>query len=230
MHGLGGSKEQAHLAAIGEAFKEHQFTVIRFDATNACGESDGLYEEATVTNYLSDLEDVIAWAREQRWFQQPFALAGHSLGGTCIALYAESHPADILALAPVSPVISGNLSVEAHEQFNPGEIQRWRATGWQERKSTSKPGLIRRLPWSHMEDRLKYDLLPKAGELTMPTLLIVGSDDKSTPPAHINQLYDAIAGVKELHIIDGAPHMFKTPEHLREIKELLSKWIAKSVL
>ena len=57
--GLGGFKEQMHIAAIGEAFKEKDFTVVRFDTTNNVGESEGRYEDGTFTSYYEDLEDVI---------------------------------------------------------------------------------------------------------------------------------------------------------------------------
>ena len=87
MHGLGGFKEQDHIAAFANAFKEKGFTVVRFDTTNTLGESGGKYEDATITNYYEDLEDVVIWAQEQEWYQEPFALSGHSLGGICTLLY-----------------------------------------------------------------------------------------------------------------------------------------------
>ena len=77
-----------------------------------------------------------------------------------------------------------------------------------------------------MEDRLKYDLLPNVDKLTMPILLIVGENDILTPPKHIKILYEAIQNPnKELHIIKNAPHTFRDPEHLKEIKEILLNWI-----
>ena len=69
MHGLGGRKEQKQIVAIAETFSQNNFTVVRFDTTNTFGESDGQYELATVTNYYEDLQDVIAWARTQDWYQ-----------------------------------------------------------------------------------------------------------------------------------------------------------------
>jgi len=92
MHGLGGFKEQNHIATFANAFRDRGFTVVRFDTTNTLGESDGKYEDATITNYYEDLEDVLGWARKQKWYQEPFALSGHSLGGICTALFAERFP------------------------------------------------------------------------------------------------------------------------------------------
>lgn len=230
MHGLGGFKEQDHIAIFADAFKKRAFTVIRFDTTNTLGASGGKYENATITNYYEDLEDVVNWAQGQEWYQEPFILSGHSLGGICTSLYAERHPDKILALAPISTVVSGKLSTEAHKRYDADIYANWEKTGWREEESQSKPGVIKRLPWSHIADRLKYDLLPNVSNLTMPVLLIVGENDTSTPPDQIQILYEALQSAKEFHIIKNAPHTFRDEEHLREIKYLFLKWIDKNSL
>lgn len=227
MHGLGGFKEQPHIKTVAKTFLEKGFTVVRFDTTNTFGESDGNYEDATITNYYEDLEDVIEWASTQEWYQEPFCLSGHSLGGICVALYVENHPDKVQALAPLSPVVSGELSFEARKKYRGEEFEEWQKTGWLISESHAKPGITKRLKWSHMEDRLKYDLLPKASKLTMPVLLIVGERDHSTPPEHVRQLYEALPGPKEFCIIKGARHTFREQKHLKEIKNIFLNWIEK---
>lgn len=224
MHGLSGYKEEPHIIVFAEAFKEKGFTVVRFDTTNTFGESDGKYEDATATNYYEDLEDVITWAHGQPWYQEPFVLAGHSFGGLCVTLFAEKYPEKVLALAPISTVISGHLSMQT-KKYSKEMVGEWRRTGWFEEKSVSRPSDIKRLPWSHMEDRLKYDTLPQAIKLTMPVLMIVGELDTSTPPEQQKMLYDTLLGKKEFHIIKNSHHVFQGEEHLREIKDLFLQWI-----
>ena len=223
MHGLGGWKDQPHIKAFAQAFLDSGFTVVRFDTTNTYGESDGNYEDATVTTYYKDLEDVISWASKEKWYREPFWLAGHSLGGISTILYAEKHPEKVAGLAPISTVVSGKLSMETekHKKI----AAEWEKTGWRIEESQTTPGRTRRLKWSHMEDRLKYDVLPWANKLTMPTLLIVGEYDDGTPPRHQQLLFDALPGPKEMHIIKGAPHTFREQKHLEEVKALLDKWI-----
>lgn len=223
MHGLSGCKEQSHIQAFAEAFLENGYTTVRFDTTNTFGQSEGKYEDATVTNYYEDLEDVIEWAKSQSWYQEPFCLAGHSLGGICTALFAEKYPEKVKALAPISTVVSGKLSTEtpSHQK----DAEEWERTGWRVQPSESTPGLVKRLKWSHMEDRLKYDLLPDAHKLTMPVLLIVGENDTGTPLKHQQLLYDELPGGKEIHIIKDAKHTFRTEKELTEIKEIFNSWI-----
>lgn len=230
MHGLSGTKEQDHIVALAEAFFSKGFTVIRFDTTNTFGESGGKYEDATITSYYQDLEDVINWAEKQDWYQQPFILCGHSLGGICVSLYAEKFPEKVLALVPISPVVTGALTLEAHNRIDAKSLKDWEKTGWLIQTSQSRPGIIKKLPWSHMQDRLKYNLLPEAAKLTMPVLLVVGEKDTSTPPDHVKQLFDVLPGLKEFHIISNAPHTFREPEHLEKIKKVISNWLDKIII
>ena len=127
MHGLGGFKEKTHIIAFKEAFKESGFTVVRFDTTCTLGESDGDYADATVTNYYQDLEDVIAWADSQEWYLEPFWICGHSLGGISVSLFAENFPEKVKGVAPISPVVSGKLSMETEKHKS--IVEDWKKTG-----------------------------------------------------------------------------------------------------
>lgn len=227
MHGLGGDKDQPHIRAMAEAFTELGYTVVTFDTTNSFGESDGLYEDATTTNYYSDLEDVIAWASGQSWYVEPFVLCGHSLGGISTALYAENYPEKVKALAPISTVVSGALSFDTHKMFpNMEDLDDWKREGIRITKSYDGKR-DKRLKWSHMEDRLKYDLIPKVDKLSMPVLMVVGENDNRTPVVHQQILLDALSGPKEMHVIQGALHSFYEPHEQEELKEIVKQWAQK---
>lgn len=225
MHGLGGFKEQPHIQTIANAFKEKGYTVIRFDTTNSVGESDGKLELATVTNYYEDLEDTIEWAKKQSWYQEPFYLAGHSLGGFCITWYAINYPGKIRAIAPISSFISGEIFLETLKAKE--NIEEWEKRGYREWESSSRPGLIKKLDWSFAVDSLKYDLLTKVEEIKVPVLIIVGDEDTDTRLEHLKILYERLTAKKEFHIIKGGPHTFKEENHLKEIKDIFLNWIRK---
>jgi len=226
MPGLGGFKEQPHIQVMAEVFKARDFTVLLIDPLNSFGESSGDYRDSTVDTHYETLVSVIEWAKNQPWYQEPFALAGHSLGAMAVALYAENNQGEVAALAPISVVVSGKLSMQAHEKFKKEEMVKWQETGWLTKPSKSKPGIIKKLPWSHMENRLKYNLLLGADKLTMPLLLVVGSEDISTPSEHQKIFFANIPGEKkQLHIIKGSPHTFVKDEHLEELKDIFNKWI-----
>jgi pimeloyl-ACP methyl ester carboxylesterase len=228
MHGLGGSKDQEHIRAMVEAFLENDYKVVSFDATNSFGESDGNYEDSTVTKHTADLEDVISWAEKQNWYVEPFILCGHSMGGMAIAEFAEKHPEKVKALAPISTLVTGELSFEAHRQ-NPerlGDPDQWKQAGI--RISKSYDGTReKRLKWSHMEDRLTHDILKDVHKLMMPVLLAVGSKDDATPLDHHQILFNELPGLKELHVIEGALHSFYESHEREELKKIISKWVKK---
>lgn len=222
VHGLGGFKEQKHIRSFVNAFLESGYIVVSYDATNASGESDGRIEDATLTQHFNDLEDLVNWSSKQKWYQEPFCLAGHSLGGAANLVYAQKHPNKVKAIAPISTLISGELYYKTRPQE---EIDEWKKHGRIIKKSVSKPGVTKIIRWLLIENLFNYNLLANANLLTMPVLLIVGDRDEGTPPEHQRLLYDALPGRKELHIIKGAPHTFKDKKHLKEIEQTMEEWI-----
>ena len=241
MPGLGSQHKKSEFRALAEILTRLGYVAISFDPTHSFGESDGLYEDATFTNYASDLEDVIEWASKKPdgfkpdatntantinvTYVEPFILVGHSLGAMSVVYYTERFPEKVKALAPISTTVSGKLSIEARPAE---EIEKWKNLGYQE--TVRSNGEVRRLKWSHMEDRLTYDLLEKAEQIRVPLLMLVGDLDPLTPPRHQQLLFDAVATSaedKEFHIIKNADHNIGTPETLSQVKEIFEKWLVK---
>ncbi|MDD4271297.1 MAG: alpha/beta hydrolase [Patescibacteria group bacterium] len=227
MHGNASNKDLVQIKTFARVFLDNGYTVVRFDTTNSSGESDGQLEDATLTNYYEDLEDVISWASRQSFYKEPFILCGHSLGGMAVALFAEKYPEKIKALAPISVVISGELSEQTQEFKEIGLA--WKEKGIREWPSVSMPGMMKRLKWNHVVDKRKYDILPEANKLTMPVLMIVGELDDVTPLEHQKLLYEKLPGEKELHVIKGSGHSFIKQGHLDEIKEIMGRWAVKII-
>lgn len=225
MHWLWWFKEQDHIRTFIKAFLDNNITVISFDTTNTFWESDWNYENATTTNYYEDLEDVIFWAKNQEWYKEPFYLAGHSLGWISTSMYSQKNPSEVKALAPISSVVSGQMTVD----IIPEEELKKRKEAWYKiSESKSKPWVIKKLKFSHFADRAKYNILAEANKLTMPVLLIVWENDDRTPLSHQELLFNELTWDKELHIIKRAPHTFRKVNELNEIYDLFDKWIKKN--
>ena len=221
MHGLSGSKEQEQIKTFAKVFADNNYTVITIDARNTFSESEGSFEDASITSYYEDLEDVISWASKQAFYQEPFVLAGHSVGGTSISLFAKKHPTKIKGLAPISIVISGK---HIFKTWGKERMDKWKKTGWDIETSISRPGLIKKLKYNFVEDARQYDLINKADDFKMPVLLIAGDKDNCTPLAHQKLFFNKLPN-KELHIIKGASHTFKEKQHLEEIHNIFDEWI-----
>ena len=231
--GQGGFIEQKHITAFAQAFLENDFRVVRFDPTHSIGDSEGDIFDVTYTSYIEDLEDVIKWARSQPWFQQPYALCGHSMGGVSTAWYAEKHPDEILCLAPISTAVNYELYLPTMDD---DFLKNWRERGYYEIPSNSKQGVVKRIGIQILEDMKKYDLLTSADKLAMPVLLMAGENDRPTPYEHQQILFDKIPHQnKKIVKIVGAEHSFRNNQtneygkELQEAKSILNGWLKETI-
>jgi alpha-beta hydrolase superfamily lysophospholipase len=226
-HGLAGNKEEAHIQSYANAFLSNDYKVIRWDATNTIGESEGSLFKATLSNYYNDFEDVVLWAEKQEWYQEPFVIVGHSLGSACNIIFTSKYPQKVKALAPTSAFISAQKYFEWLGKEVMGD---WELKGYREEESKSRPGLIKKLNWKLAEDMKEYELLDKSKYITMPILLLSGEKDKITPPSIQYDFYNLIPShKKEIHIIKGASHNLNSKEHLKEIEKIMTVWAKKQI-
>ncbi|HYV33804.1 MAG TPA: alpha/beta hydrolase [Candidatus Limnocylindria bacterium] len=225
LHGMWTNMDRPTGNNIAEACVKSGYTAVRFDARNHRGKSDGRPEDATITEFYQDLKEVINWGSQQTWYKEPFILAGSSLGGITAGLYAEDYPKRVKALFLLSPVVSGELNLSAKAATDPESIKIWKTQGVQEREFNHETGEKKFLPWSHMEDKLKYNLLPKAHDLTMPVLIVVGDKDTTCPLEHQKMLFEKLGGKKQLEIMVGAEHGSKDPQHQKFMKDALITWM-----
>ncbi len=219
MHGLGDSKDSKHIQIIAKSFSDNNYNVVRFDARNTFGESEGNFDEANISNYYEDLEDVVEWAKKQNFYQEPFILSGHSLGAICSAFYAEKNPQKVLALSIFSSPINAELS---KKNYTKEELENWEKDGF----IIEDWGDIKvKIKWSYMQEKEKFNLLSEVENLKMPVLLTVGELDDDTLVENHQILFDKLPGKKEFHVIKNAPHTFRKEEHLGEIYSILNNWI-----
>ncbi|MBT4516575.1 MAG: alpha/beta fold hydrolase [Candidatus Komeilibacteria bacterium] len=215
MPGLGNIKEESNIQTFVDSFADKGFTAVSFDLTNGVGESDGDYSQATFTGYYNDLSDVIEWSKSQDWYQEPFVLAGHSMGGGCILRYGADHPDSLLGIAPFATVIGGHQTLA---KFGRDDLVAMKIENTKE--------VVKKIDWEPFKkDILKYDIVPEAHKFTMPILMMVGDKDIGTPLEDQMKLYDSMPDNKEIHIIKGAPHTFEEAKHLLKMKQIIHNWI-----
>lgn len=72
-----------------------------------------------------------------------------------------------------------------------------------------------------------YEVLDYARMVQAPTLILQGSADEVVLPEAI-QIYEALQCPKELHIVEGAGHLFdEKPEYLREMTDVTTAWFTR---
>lgn len=219
MHWLGGDKNSSNIIEYSQPFLDNDFVVVRFDTTNTFWESDWKFEDATLTNYYQDLEDVITWSSNQSFYREKFVLVGHSLWAISCALYSQKNNDKVKSVILISSPINYELSKSTYSNE---EIEKWKKS-WISTEDWW--WFIVKLKWEYMEDKKKYDVLKDADKFIMPILIIVWENDDVTPYNHQKLLFDKIQSQKEIHIIKNWDHALREETHLDEIKKLLSKWI-----
>ena len=222
MHWLWWSKDEKFIRTLSKVFQNNNFTVVSFDTRNTFWESEWSYENATVTNCLEDLEDVIFWSENQDFYEEKLYLAGHSLGWICTTLFTQKYPEKVKALSPASTVVSWKLSLET---FSEDEIKNWKEKWYREKISKSVSWRIKKNSWWEIVDRCKYDLKEKAKTMNLPILFIVWDKDETTPLKHLKLLIEKITCNYDLEIIKGAEHSFTKENELSEIYKIYDKWI-----
>ncbi len=219
MHGMGYNKEEVLLRKLSNFFHSNGFSVISFDTTSTFGESDGEFENATTTKYYEDLEDIVDWAKTQLFYQEPFSLVGHSLGGLCTINYATNNPEKVKTIIPISTVVSGELTMQTYSKEI---LDFWKENGileWQD------DGKTKRMKWDCMEDGLKYDILKQAEKIACPTLLISAENDQVIPCEQQKILYDKLICKKGLRIIPEAKHLLREESDQEIAVETIGEWL-----
>ncbi|MEY2932600.1 MAG: 3-oxoadipate enol-lactonase [Pseudomonadota bacterium] len=192
----------------------------------------GLSEPGTARYDLSglaaDLEQLL-----QRLDTGPVVPVGFSLGGLVAQELAHRYPTRLRAL--VLCATAGRIAnVEVWQQraaqareggiaaIADGAMERWFSRDFREREPHQVRGYRRLLLGSDLGSYLsavgvlaESDLRGRAGELTLPTLLVAASADVATPPDGMRELGAAIRG-SHLDVLDGSGHLLgvEQPEAL----------------
>jgi pimeloyl-ACP methyl ester carboxylesterase len=69
------------------------------------------------------------------------------------------------------------------------------------------------------------DGMEAAARVRCPALFIHGTRDTVVPPERSRELWEGVAGTKELHWVDGADHRFSEEAHRRRAVDLASRWL-----
>lgn len=185
----------------------------------------------SVASYVSWLRGYIQ-ARKY----QDVVLAGHSLGGGIVQLYALEHPEDLKAI-----ILTGTgarlrvhpMYLQELEEATKGNIAPLQKR-LEERYQLVAPQFARKMidlalsvpAQSHLNDMLccdKFDIMDRVGQIKLPTLVICGDKDEMTPVKYSQYLTNQIAGAKPVVIPGGTHHVFmeKPGEFNQAVEEFL---------
>jgi len=194
------SKDYTGLRELGKRLNEKGFTVVRFDPTGTWN-SDGDINDYTMTQYLTDIENVLAFALKEKSYEN-ILMGGHSRGGQMSILYAarDSRVTSVLAIMSSFGPTKGMKRAKWKKSDYVGE----RDLPF-EREKTIKF----KVPFSNVLDRDQYDALGDIKKIKVPIIIVAGEEDKLIPVSEIKKLFDNANQPKEFILLPGIGHDYR---------------------
>ncbi len=215
-HGFTGSKEGSGRAVdMAEQLACCGLNTLLFDFSG-CGDSEGRWEDISLSGQVADLGAVVAWCRREGFGD--IILNGRSFGGTTALCYAagDAQITGICTWAAVARLNDLFIKRVGHESVFEGNPQDLIALHGEEGTVSIKKAFF--------HDLQKHDPLNAANRLSSrPLLLIHGSADLAVPLEDARLLYNHAREPKLLSVIEGADHRFS--EHSEEVWKAFFKWL-----
>ena len=205
-HGLASNRNHPAVRVAKKAFLDNGYVVVSFDGRHSLGDGDDNVAKARLQTFEQDLETVVDWAKKQSFYSEPFALAGHSLGGASVIRFAEKHNDAVNVLIPVAPVVSGRSWEKSCMKNKPGFCRRWKQKGSYEHTDPNnrKTGVI---PYAVVTSCMDYDAAASAKGFTAKTLLAAAENDAVIVPADVRELAEKMKNAR-IATVKSSGHNF----------------------
>jgi pimeloyl-ACP methyl ester carboxylesterase len=208
-HGVTSHHDRPYLVALGEACADAGLASLRLSFAGN-GESEGRFEECTLSKEVSDLGAVLDACDGWR----P-AYVGHSMGAAVGALRA-AQDRRLAALVSLAGMTHVQTFMETHfGQLTPGRdvmLEREHAL----------------LSQAFLDDARQIgDVLDAARRVEAPWLLVHGTDDELVPFRDSEDLRRAAGPQASLHALPGADHVFAG--QVDALCEAVVPWLARQL-
>lgn len=212
------TKDYAHMRSHVDFLASKGFYAISFDPAGTW-ESPGDLTLYSVTNYLKAIDELIEY-----YGNKPTFVMGHSRGASMALMTGSTNP-QIIAFAAIMPSLS-------KEGFLVKKDDEWKEKGYKVSMRDLPPGggpEVKKfdLPYSFLEDELKYHLTEEYTKSTKPKLFILGKKDPLVLPHIVRETFDSFAKPKELYELDS-DHDYRLHENLiNEVNSIVGAFLEK---
>lgn len=219
-HGFTGNRIEAHRLFVKAArwLARRGIAAMRFDFRGS-GESEGDFEEMTVSGEIEDALSAISFMRSLPEVDgRRIGMIGLSLGG-CVTACAASRDGNITSIALWSAV---SRPWELFRTAWGDSIPQMEEKGW-----VDIGGL--KLGKDFIEDLKRIDPLSEIEGYKGSVLIIHGSEDLAVPLANAQDYYEKVRGERRLYIVQGADHVFSRVDWEEEVIKLTADWFVERI-
>lgn len=213
------TKDAKAVVYASRALAEAGITTLRFDLTGV-GDSDGAYENTTVTTQLADVRAAASFLAEES--APPGLLVGISLGGVLAVLAAGDLP-EVRALATIN---SPSDTVHLRKLLLDMEPAL-------EREATDVTlfGRTTRIGPGFIDDLTGHDTESALDALRRPLLIAHATDDRVVPLAAAGRLFTAARHPKSFLAVDGADHLLLSdPDAASWVGRVIGAWASRHIV
>ncbi|GHO45437.1 alpha/beta fold hydrolase [Ktedonospora formicarum] len=228
IHGSGDNASVWH--AQHAYFRRGKEQVVALDLPGHGSRPDTLPYETNVLNYAQATYSII---KEELGLQQP-VVVGHSLGGAIALTLAAMHGPELAGLVLVGsgarlrvhPALleeARSTPVEACQRLTELALTPAHITALAPSLLGKKDPNDRNMLYRDLSACNTFDIMAQLPEITLPTLIICGEEDRLTPPKYSTYLQQHLSR-STLRILPDAGHyvMYEQPE---ATNQAIAEWL-----
>ena len=222
-HGLASNMNHPVVQTAKKAFLDNKFVVITFDSRYSSGKGNNDVEKVRLATFVEDLETVVNWAKTHSFYSEPFALAGHSLGGASVIQFSAKHPHQVNVLVPVTPVVSGQLWEKSCMKNMSDFCRQWKEDGDYKYTDARQQKTVS-IPYAVVTDCASYDAAVLLPQIEAETLVITAEKDIVIDTADVQSLSDKIK-TGRVALIKSSGHNFNNRQNQTDLYKVIDSFL-----
>ncbi|MCG8600675.1 MAG: alpha/beta fold hydrolase [Verrucomicrobiales bacterium] len=208
-HGVTGNKDRPWALGLANAIEEAGMNALRFSFSGN-GESEGKFEDCTISKEVKDLKAIINAAEDEGFHR--ICYAGHSMGGAVGVLSAVKDERIGLLIS-----LSGMVYTKKFCETEFGDQTPGTGCKWEEEECPPSQEFV--------DDMNKIDnILAKTEKIEVPWLIVHGDADDVVPVDEGREIYRAAYEPKDLVILEGVDHVY-SDDGLEKMTSAVISWL-----
>jgi dipeptidyl aminopeptidase/acylaminoacyl peptidase len=217
LHGFNETKHNDLTATTANHLFPYGFLTLRFDF-HGHGESEGKYEEHTLTQQIQDVEAAIDYLEElPNVDKDRVAIIGTDLGGDIAILIAAQ---DIRVKCLIIQGARSHLEHHITSHFAEHEVKELKTEGYYRHP-------LYNLREAYISSAKRHDIIEAVKMLKIPLLILHAIDDLRVPIHESRQLFLAANQPKALEEIENADHWMRQDTAREKFFELTVSWLKR---